>query len=242
MVEPGRAALPWDELYYAPFERLYERAAAAGHQVFLTGLGGNDLLAPYWDELPECGQRERAELEGRVELPELLTPRVRAAHFERTAALNDLPRAFVQRSVLDSAAGMAAQTLRRGLWPIDPLITPEVVRYCHALPAELRRDCALMREVLERWGLPSSVSHPGSTELIEGMCSGAMRRCPEFARLLRAPRLADLGLVEPGRVDRAFREWSARRLPSSAALPLVAIATLEATLDALESAGRSGEA
>jgi asparagine synthase (glutamine-hydrolysing) len=155
---------------------------------------------------------------------------------ERTAAMNDLPRAFAQRSVMDSAAGMAAQALRHGLWPIHPLITPEVVRYCHALPAEWRRERALMRELLERWGLPRFVSHPEATESFEGMCSTAMRRCPDFARLLRAERLADLGLVEPGKVETAFREWSARRAPSSEALPLVAVATLEATLETLESA------
>ena len=169
-----------------------------------------------------------------MEPPSLLTERVRRAHVERTAALNDLPRAFAQRSVMDSAAGMAAQALRHGLWPIHPLITPEVVRYCHALPAEWRRERALMRELLAGWGLPRSVTHPEKTESFEGMCASAMRRCPELARLLRAPRLADLGLVEPGRVETAFREWSSRQAPSSDALPLVAVATLEATLEALE--------
>lgn len=227
--------LPWDELYTAPFEDLYARAAAAGHQVFFTGLGGDDLLQPYWDELPDRGLAERTALEGEPEPPDFLTARVREGRVERAQARNALPRAFVQRSVLDSTAGLAAQALRHGLWPIHPLVTPEVVRYCHALPTEHRQRRTLMRETLRRWGLPALVSHPESTESFEATCARAMRRCPSFSRLLRAPRLADLGLVEPARVERAFQRWVSQGRPSSEGVHFVAIATLEATLEALES-------
>ena len=152
--------LPWEELYYAPFENLYARAAGAGHKVFCTGLGGNDLLAQYWEEMPDKGLGERSAVGGEGPLPDLLAARVRDAHRERTARLNDLPRAFVQRSVMDFAAGMAAQTLRFGLWPVHPLITPEVVRYAHALPSAWRSNRRLMSELLARWGVSRSVTHP----------------------------------------------------------------------------------
>ena len=226
--------VPWEELYFAPFDDLYARAAASGHQVFFTGLGGDDLLATYWDEQPDRGYTERRVLMGESELPDFFTPRVRDGRIERARAQNDLSRSFAQRSVLDSASGMAAQTLRHGLWPIHPLITPELVRYCHALPFEYRRERKLMRDTLARWGLPKLLSHPESTESFEKTCWMAMRSCPEFLRLLRAPHLADLGLVEPARVQQAFQTWHSQRMSSSEGLHFVAIATLEATLESVE--------
>jgi asparagine synthase (glutamine-hydrolysing) len=227
--------VPWEELYYEPFDELYAKAAAAGHRIFCTGLGGDDLLQPYWDELPDQGRAERAALAGHGELPDFLTRRVREEHVGRTAAMNDLPRAFVQRSVMDSAAGMAAQALRHGLWPVHPLIAPEVVQYCHALPAEMRRERRLVRDLLDRWGVSRLLSRPPrTTESFEATCTTAMRRCPTFSRLMRAPRLGDLGLVDPLRVQRAFRDWSLRGSSSVQPLHFVAIATLEATLESLD--------
>ncbi|MDY4389130.1 adenine nucleotide alpha hydrolase family protein [Pectobacterium aroidearum] len=228
--------LPWEELYYEPFERLYTRAAATGHKLFCTGLGGNDLLAPYWSELTDKGEHERSIFSGKQPtLPVLLSARVRDGHEERTRRLNgDLPRAFVQRGVLDSMAGMAAQTLRHGLWPAHPLVAPEVVRYAHSLPLAWRENRRLMRELLGYWGGSRKVTHPEHSESFEEMCAFAMRNCASFSRLLRAPHLADAGLVEPSQIEKAFDTWRHSHEPSSAALPLVAIAALEKMLTAIE--------
>jgi asparagine synthase (glutamine-hydrolysing) len=222
------ARLPWEELYYSPFETLYHHAHQSGYQYFCSGLGGNDLLTAYWNEMADAGEAERRMLAGERSIPDFLTTAVRRGHAERAAALNEsLPRAYVQRGVLDSASGMAAQCLRHGLWPVHPLIAPEVVRYAHALPSEWREERRLMRELLVRWRLSPRVTHPQSTESFEQTCANAMLRCPNFQRLLRAERLADAGLVEPGKIGSAFHQWRAARLPSSEALPLVAIAFLE---------------
>ena len=131
---------------------------------------------------------------------------------------------------------MAAEALRHGLWPIHPLITPEVVRYCHALPATHRQGRRLVRDVLAGWGLPRTVSHPAATESFAACCADAMRHCQGFARLLRAPRLADLGLVDPAGVQRGFRDWLSRAPSAPRDTHLVAIATLEAVIESLESA------
>lgn len=49
---------------------------------------------------------------------------------------------------LPRAAAMAAQALRHGLWPIHPLLDPEL--------AQLRGERKLMRDTLARWGLPAT--------------------------------------------------------------------------------------
>src|SRR3954451_10123647 len=91
-------------------------------------------------------------------LPPFLTARVRNGQEERAAELLAGPPAFVQRSAMEAAAGVAAQHLRHDLWPVHLLIAPEVVRYCHARPREWRERRRLLRDLLRRWQLPASVS------------------------------------------------------------------------------------
>jgi asparagine synthase (glutamine-hydrolysing) len=233
--------VPWEELYFQPFEALYRKAAELGHCLFFSGLGGDDLLELYWDEQPDKGEKDRQALRCVPAPPAFFKARVADSRVARAQRLNDLPRAFVQRSVLDAAAGMAAQTLRHGLWPAHPLITPQLVQYCHSLPKAFREQRRLMRDLLQRWNFSPAVSHPQSTESFEFVCQRAMRNCAGFARLLQAERLADLDFVEPNLVKDAFRDWKQRGLPSSSGLHFVAIAMLEATLASLDMPARSGQ-
>jgi asparagine synthase (glutamine-hydrolysing) len=235
-----RPLVPWEELYFQPFEALYRIAAERGHSLFFSGLGGDDLLELYWDEEPDKGLAERQALMCMPRPPLFLTARVSGDRVARAERINELPRAFVQRSVLDAATGMAAQSLRHGLWPAHPLITPEIVTYCHALPKAFRAQRRLMRELLARWGFSAAVSHPQTTESFEFVCRRAMRNCPGFARLLQAERLADLDFVEPNLVKKAFRKWKQCGQSSSDGLHFVAIAMLEATLASLETPARVG--
>jgi len=112
------------------------------------------------------------------------------------------------------------------------LITPEVV----ALPREWRERRRLMREKLRRWGLPSGVSDPASTESFSGISVAPLRQCPRFRALVRAPMLSDLGLVEPGAMDEAFRSWLAGSAPASFDVHFIAAVVLEATLASLQAA------
>jgi hypothetical protein len=229
--------VPWEELHYDLFGALYAKAAAEGHTVFLSGFGGDELVQPYWDELDARDPELELMREG-CSLPPFLTARVRDGREERAAELMTAPAAFAQRSAMDAAAGAAAQHLRHGLWPIHLLITPEVVRYCHALPREWRERRRLMREMLRRWGLPSSVTDPASTESFSGISIAPLRQCPRFRALVRAPMLSDLGLVEPGAMDEAFRSWLAGSAPASWDVHFIAAVVLEATLASLQAAKR----
>jgi asparagine synthase (glutamine-hydrolysing) len=226
--------IPWEEFYFDPFESLYKVAADQGTKIFFTGLGGDDLLPSYWDELPDKGLKVREELLGIPTAADFFTPQVADHRVERARMLNNLPRAFVQRSVLDSASGMASQCLRHGLWPAHPLIAPELAHYCHSLPREYRENRKLMRDSLTRRGVSRMISHPTSTESFEYTCQRAMRQCPEFDKLIHSNRMADLGFINQKRFEIAFDEWKASNLPSSKGLQFVSKSILEATLMSIE--------
>ncbi|WP_263139425.1 asparagine synthase C-terminal domain-containing protein [Pseudomonas sp. RIT-PI-AD] len=241
-LEGPRAHLmvPWEELHYAAFDGLYQRAAAQGHSVFLTGFGGDDLLDPYWEEIPEPQRlAEMRVLQGHRPLPGFFRGELAARQVERSEALRRQPRGFVQPGVMEVAAGVAAQCLRHGLWPMHPFIEPEVVRYCHALPPEWRQGRRLMRGLLERFGYGASLTHPARTESFSPLTLRPLRQCPVFRRLLHAPRMADLGFFEPRALEKAFDDWLVGRAPQAWALHFIAVVVLEATLASLEASAGS---
>jgi asparagine synthase (glutamine-hydrolysing) len=224
--------VPWEELYYDPFEQLLRQAASDGHRILLSGLGGDELLCPYWDEKPDA-EGEMQLLRGKRTLPSFIAREVAAKGEALAGELNASPLGFAQRSVMASAANSAAQRLRHGIWPAHPLITPEIVRYCHALPAEWRGGRRLMRQALARLGVPQSVSNPAGTENFAAFCEAEMRSCPVFRDLLQARRLSEMGLVEPSAVEPAFSRWCDGNTPPEWDLYFIAIVILEATVRTL---------
>jgi asparagine synthase (glutamine-hydrolysing) len=229
--------VPWEELYYDPFEQLHRQAAADGHSILLSGLGGDELLCPYWNEKPDA-EAELEVLRGKRTLPCFIDREIAEKAEALSDEFNASPIAFAQRSVMASAANSAAQRLRHGLFPVHPLITPEVVRYCHALPAEWRRERRLMRQALANLGVPQSVTHPASTEDFAELCEMQMRSCPVFRDLLHARSLAGRGLVEPSAVRAAFARWCDGKTPPEWDLHFIAIVILEATLNTLRASRR----
>ncbi len=223
--------VPWEELHYDRFDRLYAAAAAAGHTVFLSGFGGDELMAPYWDELPDRDVQMAGASTARG-VPGFLTKWVAQGRQQRLDELMSTPVAYVQRSVLEAIGGSASQAMRHGLWPIHLLATPGVVRYCHSLPQEWRTGRRLMRALLAWYGLPRSVTQPGATESFTPLSNAALAACATGGTL-QAPQLADLGLVEPDALARAFARWRRNAAPPGWDLHLIAVAVLEAALDSI---------
>lgn len=239
----GRASVdrmvPWEELHYDLFDDLYAKASTLGHSVFLSGFGGDELLLAYWDEVPNR-ESAMAVLRGDGDAPDFLTGRVREGQARRMEELMDTPPAYVQSSVMDAIAGTAAQYMRCGLWPVHLFATPDIVRYCHGLPQEWRENRRLIREMLQRAGLPAHVSHSSTSESFTEISRTALIHCRPDRGLLRTPRLADLGLVEPASVAIAYRSWLDRTAPPEWDIHFIAMTVLEATLRSIENA-RSGQ-
>ena len=218
-----------DELIYGPFDALYAAAAADGCVAFLTGFGGDELMEPYWDEIDHA-----------AEVAATAAPRSTGGLFDGAVPLAaELLRRelhFAQESAMGAAADTGAQMLRHGLWPIHPLVTPELSAYCQALPWTWRCDRRAMRELAGRLGVPERIWREASPESFSPMFADAFADCAALEELLRARRLSAAGYAPPGAGLRALKRLRAGRAAKGDELPLIALAVLETTLGALQQA------
>ncbi|WP_301173695.1 hypothetical protein [Actinomadura geliboluensis] len=79
-------------------------------------------------------------------------------------------------SILDAYAALYPHYMRRGLWPINPLAAPQIVRLAESLPAYWRTKKRLFRDRLTRLGFPREVVHPPLPENFQHILDLAMRR------------------------------------------------------------------
>ncbi|MBT2116945.1 hypothetical protein KK141_04890 [Dyella sp. LX-66] len=185
------------EYYLEACAALWDRAAALGCDRLYTGIGGDELFPDYVHELSGQddafdAQRERAH---RTEAEKLLTPRAREA--ARGMHAFGAPASPVPATSLAAQACRAADIARRGLWPVNPLSDPRLVRFCHELPAGQRRGRALMQRYLQgRLGedtFPAGYRKETFEQVFPQLIAA---HAPAVAEQLRECALADLGLVD----------------------------------------------
>ena len=199
------AMVPWEEFYYEAFDALLERARSLGVDTMLTGLGGDEIFSLRMDELPQPAQDRRGNdpaAAPSVTLPPYLTAAARTL-IRSSQGREDLPPpSLLPRSGLESCLVGAAPMLRRGIWPVHPLLDPEVVSFCRRLPPRWRQDRAIERELLRRRGLSREVCRPSIEETFCPVMTAALRGSarPLLKRLFQGSRLARLGWVD----DQAF--------------------------------------
>lgn len=194
---PGRPLGFNQEYYLEACAALWDQAAALGCDRLYTGIGGDELFPEYLHELDRAddafdARRERAH---RVEVDKLLTPRAREA--ARGLHGFDAPAGPVPATALAAQACRAADIARRGLWPVNPLSDPYLVRFCHQLPLGLRRDRALMQWYLQ--GQLGADTFPAGyrKETFEQVFPGLIAaQAGKLVEQLRECALAELGLVD----------------------------------------------
>ncbi|WP_030459046.1 asparagine synthase-related protein [Kitasatospora sp. NRRL B-11411] len=183
---------PTTDIYTDALGALSDRFAENDVKAVFTGIGGDELMAT-----------TSAEDEGGwggfepTEVPSWLGP-------VAVAAIEDIDTAITPASVVPETALMAKavcgpEFLRRGLWPVHPLTDPALVRYCEWLPLEWRRNKAVLRESIDRTGLPRQVAHPPVTENFQHIITAAMRihGVPRIRRILTdGSPLFEAGLLD----------------------------------------------
>jgi Asparagine synthase len=230
-----RRVVPWEDLYLEAFDELHTIAQESGDDVLLTGHGGDELLGLYWSEIASV---DRAQMLGPMfPQPDFLTSR--ASDAAREAALNcdRSPAAYIQRSAFEAIGNLSAQFLRYGIWAVHPLVAPELVQFCHALPIKWRSGKRIALDFLGTHGAPLSDSHfPNGDfgDFFTDALRGGSRTAIEMA--IAGERLVNIGLVRPGSVSLAFKKWLGGTAPAAWELSLFAAAVLELTLACLETA------
>lgn len=228
----GQPPTPWEEIYYEAMDGLLGEAVADGTTVLLTGFGGDELCGLRPSELRAMGREPHADPPLWDPVPAFLTAEAAATLAE---PLDTPPRGASSASAVECAAYSAARYLRRGIWPVHPLCTPELVRFCARLPAEWRRGRFIERELLSRFGCGRVVTHSRHPDdfsyAIERSFRSAARATVDA--LFTDPVLAELGLVDRTRLRRQYADWLAEG-DRGAATPLYAAAITELCLRRME--------
>ncbi|MFI1734789.1 asparagine synthase-related protein [Streptomyces acidicola] len=188
----GRPTSPTDGTYAEAMNELYSRLSAAGAQWLFTGIGGDELCFQRPEERALTGDPWNLH-----PVPDHIGPRARDTlpHIEDDLA----PASVLHASTLLALAVHSATAMRHGLWPINPLATPLVLRFGESLPLSWRRGKRLMRLRLEQAGYSREVVHPPLRENFAATCEAAMLQdgLPLLSPWLPGSILTLQGLLDP---------------------------------------------
>lgn len=192
-----------------PRNVLLDRYAAAGKSVVFTGLGGDEAMNVRTGEHRMLPQPEPLTVNGE-HVPVYLGARARAllpARYDGAAPIG--PTLWL---ILDCFVALYPHYMRRGLWLINPLAAPQVVRLAESLPGEWRAGKRLLCERLARCGFSGEVVHLPLPENFQHILDAAMRHhvTAQLERLLdRGSHLVAAGLLDEAEVRSACRAFTA---------------------------------
>ncbi|MGH8532704.1 MAG: asparagine synthase-related protein [Gammaproteobacteria bacterium] len=232
--------VPGHELYYEAFEAMLKLASAHGTNMLFNGNGGDELCSLYYEEwsAQQREQKRRDVLIERYDLHAFLTKRTYEIYRDTVYKVDRAPRASMPVSALTSAYAASPLYLRNGIWPVSPLCTPELVRFCRSLPHEWRAGRALQRRFLTYLGCSDTVAYPKSTETFIPVVQSALRQAarPLLQELFEQSRLTELGFVDRKKLLASYAEYCANDGPDvpDAEEGYYSVAVLELTLRALQ--------
>jgi len=238
--------VPGHEFYYEAFEAMLKLASAHGTKKLFSGNGGDELCSPYANEWTneQREQRRRDVLAERADVPDFLTDRTYESFRDTVYTIDRAPRAAMSVSALTSACAASPLYLSNGIWPINPLCTPELVRFCRSLPYEWRAGRALQRKFMTSLGCSETYAYPKSTETFIPVAQLAIRRKarPLFQELFENSQLAEMGFVDRDKLLSSYATYCANETLEvpDAEEGFYSVAVLELTLRALQGEPQKG--
>ncbi len=232
------ATVPWGEFYDEAVGVLLDLARKDGANLIFTGMGGDELCSYQHGEIANDRPAAEAGTAGRdaENFPKFLTAKTIDAFEQRDALIDDAPQSLLDTSVLESAAAVSTLYLTHGLWPVSPLVTPELVEFCRCLPFAWRHKRSVQRRLLASYGLGRNVAYanPKRLEDFGDVMTFAMHKASvsTIAPLFEESRLADQGYVDRAELVKAYRR--ARNGGDAYSDQLVGATVLELTLRAVE--------
>ncbi|WP_168220698.1 asparagine synthase-related protein [Streptomyces sp. RFCAC02] len=149
----GGALVGVEGAYTEALGVLYSAWRDAGVRWVFTGVAGDELLGLRPEERRQIGDPWRVQESG-----DWLGDAARTA---LDLVGRDLaPASVLLVSALQGLATHSPGALRHGLWPVNPLAEPALLRFGESLPLEWRRHKRLLRVRMERLGLSQEVTDP----------------------------------------------------------------------------------
>jgi asparagine synthase (glutamine-hydrolysing) len=221
--------MPWEEIYYEATEGMLELVCSTGSNLLMTGFGGDELCTMNRDESAPSPD------ESDYVMPGFLTNEARCAAVEGASSVDRAPRGQTAASAMEAAAFSSAMYLRQGLWPVHPLCTPELVRFCAALPADWRANRTIERKALARVGCSPRITYGHSDNFAPALAHSFRTIArPKLEVLFHNSRVADAGYVNGGSLLRDFRLWADKADDADGAVPFYAVAMIELLLRSLD--------
>jgi Asparagine synthase len=222
----GHPFAPEEEPYSEALNACLDKVGKRNKRVVFTGIGGDELMAGAAVANQPYGSSEKAHT------PDFMTAAARNAAL---ALCDPAPASIVTEPSLEAAACRAPVFLRRGFWPVSPLCTPELIRYCEWLPAEWRNGKRLLRSLLARRGFSHDVLYPARRENFSSLMKRSLQLHAQrlYPSLRQDSFLLDHGIVDPQSVHELLTCAIQGRLSDSSASDLYRLISLELSLRSL---------
>ena len=226
--------IPWEECYYEAMDQLFLNNIQPGESIVLTGVGGDELFFPHWDELNADEKESLLKEISREDLniPDFIHPAVVDSYFTTQNTIEKAPRSLVPTSSKEAAAYGGARYLRKGIWPVDPFCTPEIIHFCRALPTQWRDDRALEKKLLASKGCSEAVTNPTSPETFSEFMFNSLRG-PSRQMILHTMEesiLHEHGVIDADAYRSAFAKYCAGDEMNNADIHFYAAAIMEMAL------------
>lgn len=196
---------PHTEIYAAAFDELFAQAQHDNVRLMFNGVGGDELLLPHFCERELYPELVTTTVQPQP-VPDFFEPLTESVFSRTFSELGHAPRTVVPRSTLLSLAARAPVFLRRGIWPVSPFASREIIRFCRQLPEHWRRQKRLHRSLITAAGCQPTTAHPACSENFHDVLVGALRGpASEMLRdLFSSPRLTETGFVNGKQLAKSY--------------------------------------
>jgi len=193
----------YDEPYSEALESMLSIARSNDSSIILTGIGGDELVLPDWFEVEDYhknaeGKKNRFLNNYMSHINGYMPNFVREFCMDAEISTPAAPKPIIPESALMASRCRAPVFLRNGIWPINPLCTPELVNYCHSLPLNWRAKKYLHRKLLLEHGISENTVYPKVRENFSGIMAHAVSNNSKqlIKNLLSSLTISELGLID----------------------------------------------
>ncbi|WP_316169066.1 MULTISPECIES: hypothetical protein [unclassified Bradyrhizobium] len=199
------------EYYLEAFEALWNAFRADGCETVWSGIGGDELCVCYAGEDEEAAFPLLQCFDAAIEQAEGLLTR-RGLEAARSSFLFVAPAGAVPSTTLLANLCQARPLASRGLWPVNPLGDPRLVRFSAELPLEYRSNKQILRQYLHLRTNLKLFPQNYEKETFELILPAAIaNQSAGLASQLQSCALADFGLVSHRAVIALLHQVAATR-------------------------------
>jgi asparagine synthase (glutamine-hydrolysing) len=193
----------YDEPYSEALESMLSIAISNDNSIILTGIGGDELVLPDWFEVEDYhknaeGKKNHFLNDSMFHTTGYMPNFVREFCIDAEISTPAAPKPIIPESALMASRCRAPVFLRNGIWPINPLCTPELVNYCHSLPLSWRAKKYLHRKLFLEHGISENTVYPKIRENFSGIMAYTVFTHSKqlIKNLLSSLIISELGLID----------------------------------------------